>query len=69
MIRLKKVVYDKSVEKVNNIDTSGFILITKYGKDRTELENEIPDTSGRVKRQIIMLKSLKLRVKYEVLVG
>ena len=69
MIMLKKVVYDKSVEKVNNIDTSGFALITKYGKDRTELENEIPDTSGCVKRQIIMLKSLKLRVKYEVLVG
>ena len=69
MMLLKKVVYDKSVEKVNNIDTCGFVLITKYGKDRTELENEIPDTSGRVKRQIIMLKSLKLRVKYEVLVG
>ena len=32
---VKKTVYDKLVAKVNNIDTSGFILKTKYsaGKD------------------------------------
>ena len=27
---VKKTVYDKLVEKVNNIDTSGFVLKTKY---------------------------------------
>ena len=27
---VKKAVYDKSVAKVNNIDTSGFVLKTKY---------------------------------------
>ena len=29
--------YDKLVEKVNNIDTSGFVLKTKYDADKSEL--------------------------------
>ena len=41
-----KAVYDKLVEKVNNIDTSGFVLKTRYETDKSELENKIPDTSG-----------------------
>ena len=36
--------------KVNNIDTSGFVLKTKYDTDKSELENKIPDTSGLVKK-------------------
>ena len=47
---VKKVVYDKLVEKVNNIDTSGFVLKTKYYTDKIELENKITDTSGVVKK-------------------
>ena len=31
---VKKTVYDKLVEKVNNIDTSGFVLKTKYETDK-----------------------------------
>ena len=42
-------VYDKLVVKVNSIDTSGFILKTKYDTDKSELENKIPDTSDLVK--------------------
>ena len=41
-----KAVYDKLVEKVNNIDTSGFVLKTRYETDKSELENKTPDTSG-----------------------
>ena len=62
----KKTVYNKLVEKVNNIDTSGFVLKTKYDTDKSDLENKIsdahnkiPDNSGFVKKQIIMLKLLK----------
>ena len=33
----KKTVYDKLVEKVNNIDNSGFVLKTKYDADKSEL--------------------------------
>ena len=56
---VKKDVYDKLVAKVNDIDTSGFVLKTKYDKDKSELDNKIPDTSGLVKITIMMLKLLK----------
>ena len=65
---LKKIVYDKLVSKVNSIDTSAFLLKTKYKTDKTGLEQNILDTSSLVKKQIAMPKSLKQRVKYHVLV-
>ena len=37
---VKKAVYDKLVEKVNNIDTSGFVLKIKYDTDKSELEKK-----------------------------
>ena len=37
---VKKTVYDKLVAKVNNIDTSGFVLKTNYDADKTELEKK-----------------------------
>ena len=46
---VKKTVYDKLVAKVNSIDTSAFVLKTKYDTDKKELENKIPDTSRHVK--------------------
>ena len=54
-----KTVYDKLVSKVNSIDTSGLILKTDYDAHKKELENKIPNTSGLVKKQITILKSLK----------
>ena len=56
---LKKTVYDKLVSKVNSIDTSAFVLKTKYDTDKTELEKKIPDTSGLVKKADYNAKSLK----------
>ena len=47
---VKKTVYDKLVAKVNNIDTSDFVLKTKYNTSKTESEKKIPDTSGLVKK-------------------
>ena len=32
---VQKTVYDKLVAKVNNIDTRGFVLKTKYNADKT----------------------------------
>ena len=43
---LKKTVYDQLAAKVNNIDTSDFVLKTKYQTDKAELENKIPDVSN-----------------------
>ena len=46
----KKTAYDKLVAKENNIDTSGFVLKTKYNTDQSEIEKKIPNTSGLVKK-------------------
>ena len=35
---------------LNNIDTSDFMLKSKYQTDKTELENKIPDLSNLVKK-------------------
>ena len=55
---IKKTEYNKLLNKVNNIDTSGFVLKTKYAADKLELEKKIPDTSDLVKKLIIILKLL-----------
>ena len=47
---VKKGVYDKLVAKVNNIDTSGFVLKTKCDTDKSILNNKIPGTSSLVKK-------------------
>ena len=47
---VKKDVYNKLVAKVDNIDTSDFMLKTKHYTDKTDSENKIPDTSGLVKK-------------------
>ena len=47
---VKKTVYDKLATKVNNTDTSHFILKTKYQTDKTEFEKKIPDETDFVKK-------------------
>ena len=47
---VKKAAYEKLGVKVNNIDTSDFVLKTKYQTDKTELEKKIPDLTDFVKK-------------------
>ena len=47
---VKKTVYDKLVAKLNNIDTSDFVLKTKCNTDKTELENKISNVIHFVKK-------------------
>ena len=47
---VKKAVYDKLAAKVNNAETSDFVLKTKYQTDNTELEKKIPDMADFVKK-------------------
>ena len=47
---IKKTEYNKLVNKVNNIDTSGFLLKTKYDADKLKLENKIPDVNNLVRK-------------------
>ena len=41
--------YDKLVAKADNIDTSDFVLKTKYNTDKKELEKKIPNATDFVK--------------------
>ena len=61
MFLLKKTVYDKLAAKVNNIDTSNFVLKTKYQTDKTVLEKKIPDVTDFVKKS--KLTELKKKVR------
>ena len=47
---VRKAVYDKLAAKANNIDTSDFVLKTKYETDKTELEKKIPNVTDFVKK-------------------
>ena len=65
---VKMTDYDKLVAKVNSIDTSGFVLKTKYYTDKSELENKIPDTSGLVKKTNYDAKIADIEGKFLMLV-
>ena len=67
---VKRTVYNKLVTKINNIDTSGFVLKTKYNADKSDLEKKIsdadkkiPDTSGFVKKLDYNAKISKIENK------
>ena len=46
---VKKAVYDKLVAKVDNFDTSDFVLKAKYQTHTTVSEKKIPDVTNFVK--------------------
>ena len=54
------------VAKIDKIDTSGFVLKTKYDTDKSELENKIPDTSP-VKKTVYDAKITEKKVKFLML--
>ena len=58
--------YDKLSAKVNNIDTSTFVLKTKYQTDKTELEKKIPDITDFVKKK--KKNSRNKKTKFQMLV-
>ena len=78
----KKAVYDKLAAKVKNIDTSAFVLKTKYLTGKTELEKIIPNLSDFVKKtkvteleneiphisSLATKTALRWKIKYLVLV-
>ena len=57
---VKKTEYDKLVNKVNGIDNTNFVLITKYEKDGSDfedkinnIEKKIPDISNLFKKSAL----------------
>ena len=60
---VEKAGYNKLVTKVDNIDTSEFVLKTKYDTDKSELENKISDTSGLVKKTDYNTEITEIEIK------
>ena len=50
---VKKAVYYQLAAKVNNIDTSEFVLKIKYKADKVKLEKKIPDATDFVKKYLL----------------
>ena len=50
---VKKTEYDKLVPKVDNIDTTGFVLKTTYYTDKSDLEMKISDSDKKLLIQVI----------------
>ena len=55
--------YGKLVAKVNNINTSDFVLKNKYDTNKSELEKKLPDISGIVKKTDYNTKIAEIEVK------
>ena len=73
---VKKTEYDKLVTIVNGIGTTNFVLRATNEKDGSDFEDKITkidkkmsDISDLVKKQILMLKLLKKKVRYLVLLA
>ena len=70
----KKTVHDKLITKVNAIDTSKFVLKTPYSIDKSGLEKKIDNTDKKIlipvdllEKQVIMLKLLRFKMKYPIM--
>ena len=67
---VKKTVYDKLVAKVNNIDTSRFVLKIKYDTDKSNLEKLVVQTKKfLVKKTDYNSKIIKIESKIPSISG
>ena len=60
---VKKTEYNKLVTKVDNIDTTGFVLEIKYANDGADLENRISDVDKKITDVSNLAKKKKNRLK------
>ena len=59
----KKTAYKKLVGKINNIDTSGYVLKTKYDTDKLDLEKKISDAGKKISVTIGLVKNIDYNIK------
>ena len=45
---LKKTLHNKLFTKVNNIDTTEFVLKTEYGTGKLDLQKKVSDAEGKI---------------------
>ena len=55
--------YNKLVTKVDNIDTTTFVLKTKYEKDGSDFEDKISKIGKKYLMLVVSLKKQILRLK------
>ena len=60
---VKKTVYDKLVEKVNNIDTTGFVLKATCDRGKSDSEKKINDVDKKISDTSDLAKKAELNAK------
>ena len=58
---VKKTEYNKLVTKVDNIDTTNFVLKTKYENDGADLEKKISDVDKKIPDVSNLVKKNRLK--------
>ena len=58
---VKKTEYDKLATKVDNIDTTGFVLKTTYDTDKSDLEKKISDADKKIPDTSDLAKKNRLK--------
>ena len=66
---VKKTEYNKLVTKVNNIDTTEFVLKTKYDTDKSDLEKKISDAEKKFPNTNDLAKKTDLNAKINEIEG
>ena len=66
---VKKTEYDKLVAKVNNIDTTGFVLKTTYDTVKSDSEKQIPHTSDLAEKTDLKAKITEIENKIPSITG
>ena len=66
---VKKKVFDKLVAKVNDFDTSRFVLRTKYTADKSDLEKKISDADNKVLETSGFVRELDYHAKITKIEG
>ena len=61
---VKKTEYEKLVGKVNDIDTTGFVLKTTYDTDKSDLGNKISDADKKIPDPRNLAKKTDLNAKF-----
>ena len=60
---VKKTEYDKLVTKVNGVDTTNFVLKTKYEKDRSDFEDKINKLDKKISDVSDLVKKADFNAK------
>ena len=60
---VKKAEYDKLVTKLDKIDTTRFVLKTKYDTDKSDLEKKLSDAEKKISNTSDLAKKTDLNAK------